>query len=333
MPITQKSIQTLFKRCNALKILVVGDCMLDVYLQGQVDRISPEAPVPVVSIQKKFYRAGGAANVAINAREMGASVFLISVVGNDSSGKNLISELNQHKINTDYIIKSNKTITTTKTRVLAKHQQILRIDEEESTDLPLATQHDFIDKCLRAIQIEKPDILIFEDYDKGVLNAHSIKKIVEHCHHVGVFISVDPKFKNFFAYEHVHLFKPNLNELKHAFNSKEIAIQTSELKKLHTRIQDVLHHDMSLFTLSEHGMYYHEAGHGKHIKAIPRSIADVSGAGDTVIVVATCMYYLSKDMDLATQLANIAGGLVCESVGVVPINKKEFLAEINRLMF
>ncbi len=324
---SKKAIKGIFNKISGLKIFVVGDTMLDNYWYGNIERISPEAPVPVLTIQKKESRLGGAANVALNCRALGADVYLVSMTGKDAEGNSLIKKLKENNIHTDFCIQSKDRITTTKTRVIARNQQAIRIDDEVITDLSIKDEHHFIDICLRAIQIEKPDILILEDYNKGLLTENSIQKIITHCNHVGVMTAVDPKLRNFFAYSQVNLFKPNLKEVKEAFKIDLPVVNAQSLKKVHTELFKKLQHQVTLITLSEKGIYVNDNQSSHLLPSHIRQIADVSGAGDTVIAVASVIYFLSKDHWLAAQVANLAGGLVCEHPGVVSIDKHQLLNE------
>lgn len=324
---SSRQIKSLFKKIEHLKIFIVGDAMLDNYWHGRIERISPEAPVPILDLKEKDSRPGGSANVALNCKSLGAQVFLLSTIGKDSNGKLLIDLLKTQEINTEYIIQSSNRITTTKTRLIAKNQQTLRIDDEQTDDLNIKDEHHFIDVCLRAIQIEKPDILIFEDYNKGLLSANCIERIITHCQHVGVMTAVDPKFKNFFSYKGVDLFKPNLKEIKEALNINHLDINTKELKKIHQVLNQKVNNSISFITLSEHGVFIQQNQQAYLKPAHKRTIIDVSGAGDTVISVASILYFLTKDIELSASVANIAGGIVCEQVGVIPIDTSKLLTE------
>lgn len=322
-----KALKNIFSKINSLKIFVVGDAMLDNYWVGNIDRISPEAPVPVVTVQKKESRLGGAANVALNCKAMGAEVYLLSIIGKDTEGNQFIQKLKEENINPEFCLQSKERITSTKTRVISKNQQIIRIDEEYTHEVDTKDEHHFIDVCLRAIQIEKPDILIFEDYNKGLLTENMIEKIITHCSHVGVMTCVDPKQKNFFAYKKVDLFKPNLKEVKEALGKEIPMVNTQSLKKVHADLFEKLQHKITLVTLSEKGIFVQENKNAYLYPTHIRQIADVSGAGDTVIAVASIIFFISKNISLAAQLANLAGGLVCEEVGVVSIDKNKLLKE------
>lgn len=305
---------------------MIGDAMVDNYWIGNIDRISPEAPVPVFTIKEKQSRPGGAANVALNCKALGAHVSLLTVIGKDDQGKTLISQLKNEGINTEMCLQSSERITTSKTRVLCKNQQSIRIDEEITDELSVKDEHRFIDMCMRAIQIDVPDIVIFEDYNKGVLKQNVIEKIIGHCKLVGVLTAVDPKKKNFLSYRGVDIFKPNLKEVKEALDISIKDVSLQKMNQVHLALRKKLNHTITFITLSELGVYVN-AIKGNIIPAHIRNIADVSGAGDTVIAVASMIYAITKDENLMATIANLAGGIVCEEVGVVPIDKKKLLKE------
>ena len=330
MPSTD--FKTLFQQFNLLKVVIVGDVMLDTYWWGHTDRISPEAPVPVVSLDKREQRVGGAANVALNTASLGAQTTVISVIGNDEDGNDLISLLDGHQINTTYIVRSNDRITTNKTRIMSRNQQMMRLDSEYTYDISDLMESSLFDAVKLCFKNDKPDILIFEDYNKGVLTVGLISKLIGLCKENGVVTSVDPKRKNFLSYKNVDIFKPNLKEVKEGLNLLIEQIDLSTLDKMHQALQKSLNHKISFITLSEKGVFYQM---GKEASIIPthvRNIADVSGAGDTVIAVASLVYAVTKNMHLAADMANIAGGLVCEEVGTAAINKTLFLDECELLL-
>lgn len=324
-------IKKIFQQISKKRIMVVGDCMLDDYWHGDTHRISPEAPVPILQINRKESRPGGAANVALNCASMGAHVQLFSVIGQDAAGTLLLNQLKNAGIDTETCLRSKARITTTKTRLLSKQQQLLRIDDEISTPLNARDEHRFIDVCLRAIQINKPDVLIIEDYNKGLLSENTIKHLIKHAQHVGVLTAVDPKKENFFAYTHADIFKPNLKELREAFNENWQPQESTSLREAHQQLKKVLHHKISLFTLSEWGMFGHDEKTMLTLPAFKRSIADVSGAGDTVISVFSLAYAATHHLKTSMLMANLAGGLVCEKSGVVPIDKKALEHEMLTL--
>jgi len=324
---TALQIKKLFSKIQQLKVFVVGDLMLDQYWFGSIERISPEAPVPILRVDRKESRPGGAANVALNCRALGAEVHVLGVCGQDGAGTELIKKLNEKGIQTKGILKSKNRSTTSKTRMISKSQQVIRVDEEVIADLTVREEHQFIDTCLRAIQIEAPDILILEDYNKGLLSSNVIEKILTHCRHVGVFTAVDPKQKNFLAFQGVDLFKPNWKEVKEGLYMPEAGQNLSDLRKIHSLLRQKLQHRISLITLSEKGVFIQDEKEARLIPAHIRRIADVSGAGDTVISVAAMVYKVSGNAALTARIANLAGGLVCEELGVVPVEKSKLIQE------
>lgn len=327
----KEELTKLFKNMSRLHVVVVGDVMLDNYWWGDVERISPEAPVPIVRLKKREARMGGAANVAMNCKALGARVTLASVVGKDHEGHMLRDMAEQEGIDTSLLMLSSERITTTKTRVMSRSQHILRMDDELNDELSTKDEHPFLEKLLKYLQIQKPDVLIFEDYNKGVLKENVISRTIAHCRELGMVVAVDPKKDNFLAYKGVTIFKPNLKEVKEGLNISLSTINKATMDKVHKELKTVLHHDITFVTLSEKGVYYGNSS-SEVIPSHLRSIADVSGAGDTVIATAAMVYTLSKDPVLMAKVSNIAGGLVCEEIGVVPINKKRLMEECARLL-
>lgn len=324
--------QQLFSSFSSLKVGVIGDVMLDTYMWGKVDRVSPEAPVPVVSLEKKEYRIGGAGNVALNCRSLAAQVTMLSVAGNDEEAVILKKLLDESQIDTSYMLFSDRRITTNKTRIISRNQQMMRLDAETTDDLDKELQEQFIEKIILYISNEEPDIIIFEDYNKGVLTEKLITDIIQVCKNKTVITSVDPKKKNFFAYKGVDIFKPNLKEVKEALNFQVDELSVPVLENIHSELLRFLDHRISFITLSEKGVFYQQEKGGHIIPSHMRNIADVSGAGDTVIAVASLVYAATKDVKLMAGIANIAGGLVCEEVGTVTINKEKLLKECQSLL-
>jgi len=329
MHIAQEEI---FKQFEYLHIAVIGDVMIDNYYWGRVDRISPEAPVPVVDIYRKESRLGGAANVALNCAALGAKVSLLSVTGNDPEGQLLCNMLDENHISPRLVRSSPQRITTSKTRILSRNQQMMRLDTELTEDLQLQDEHAFIDTTLRFLQTEKPDVLIFQDYNKGVLKENIIEKVLVHAKNLGILTAVDPKCKNFFTYRGVDIFKPNLHEVREGLKISLPEISLPALQEVHTLLHQSLQHHISFITLSEKGVFYQGAGHAALIPSHLRNIADVSGAGDTVIAVAAMVYALTRNAETMAAWSNIAGGLVCEELGVKPIDKNKLFAEIKRIL-
>src|SRR5882724_6233802 len=292
-----EDFQKLFDSFTTLKVGVIGDVMLDTYIWGKVERISPEAPVPIVSLDKKEYRIGGAGNVALNLVSLGASVTAFSVIGDDDDGALLKKLLDNNNIDTAYLQNSTDRITTSKARIISRNQQMLRLDSETTKDLSASDEKKIIQAVKTYIEKEKPHVIIFEDYNKGVLTEKGIQSIISFCKKNNVFTAVDPKRKNFFSYKEVDIFKPNLVEVKAGLNLLIEKVNIETLKQIHDQLSEKLHHHVSFITLSEKGVFYQYNGQGKIISSHVRHIADVSGAGDTVIAVAALIYAITKDVE------------------------------------
>ena len=305
--------------------------MMDSYLWGSVERISPEAPVPVVSVQKKENRLGGAANVALNVQALGANPIICAVVGNDKEGSDVIELLEQQRLSTKGILKLTDRPTTVKTRVIGHHQQMIRIDAEVDEEISAKDTQKLLDLIKRILTEDTIDAIVFEDYDKGVISKVLIEEIVKLAEARKLITVVDPKKRNFLHYQGVTLFKPNLKELRDGLKRDIDLNDPNELQSAVEELKDLLQAEMVMVTLSEKGVYILSNAEKKLIPAHIRTISDVSGAGDTVI--ATTVVCLAAKLDAFTTaaIANLAGGLVCQSVGVVPINKEELLAEVELL--
>jgi rfaE bifunctional protein kinase chain/domain len=314
-----------------MRVLVIGDVMIDAYLFGKVDRISPEAPVPVVSVSKKENRLGGAANVALNIKALGATPILCCIVGNDFNAQLVRNLLIENQLSDQGIVVDSDRPTTVKTRIIGTQQQMLRIDEETTESASEKITDQLLTTIDSILNNEKIDVIIFEDYDKGVITPHLIREVVSKATSMGIPTTVDPKKRNFLSFENVTLFKPNLKEIKEGLHISINPESESDLKNAFAALQERLHCTYALITLSEHGMFISGMGKDAVIPAHVRNIADVSGAGDTVISVASLCMACDTDVVFATQMANLAGGLVCEKVGVVPINGSLLKTEALRL--
>lgn len=322
----------LFEGFSSFKAGIIGDVMLDTYMWGKVERISPEAPVPVVTLQNKEYRIGGAGNVALNCRSLGAKATLLSVTGDDADAVVLKELLEKNGIDTSYILPGARRITTNKMRIISRSQQMMRLDAEVAHDLDPDEENLFLDKVAEYLAREQPQVIILEDYNKGVLTARVIKQVIAWCKEKNIIIAVDPKRHNFFSYTGVDIFKPNLKEVREALNFTATAVTETGMNELHSALSSRLQHAISFITLSEKGVFYHQGNSGHIIPSHIRNIADVSGAGDTVIAVASLVYASTKDVRLMAETANIAGGLVCEEVGTAVINKEKLLQECELLL-
>ena len=323
-------ISALFERFTGKRIAVVGDVMLDAYLRGGVFRVSPEAPVPIVSLEKEEDRLGGAANVALNLVSLGAEAVICSVIGSDRNGNRLVGLLEEQGISGEGIVQSPGRQTTVKTRVIGNNQQLLRIDAEQTDDISGADEQALIAKV--AVILEQGiDALIFEDYNKGVLTPEVIRTLIGMCREKNVITAVDPKKDNFFAYEGVTLFKPNLKELKEGLGLQFSVLDKAAFEKAVEVLEDKLGNEITFITLSEHGVFIKRNEERHYVQAHVRNIADVSGAGDTVISVATLCLTLGLEIHEIAEISNLAGGLVCEKSGVVSIESEQLMQELQKM--
>ena len=326
-----KTIIELFASFNKLNVLIIGDVMIDNYLWGKVDRISPEAPVPIVSVQKKESRLGGAANVAINVQSLGANPILCAVIGGDANGRAFLDLLQQMNMSSEGLFQSNDRPTTVKTRVIGNNHQMLRVDEEKDEDINASEKKQLINRVTAIINRKKIDVIIFEDYDKGLISKSLIDQVIKLARQKNIPVAADPKKRNFNLYRHIDLFKPNLKELR---DGMKIDLEKNNIDELKSAVKKLsVEHDIknTLVTLSDLGVLISNDSVEKIIPAHFRNITDVSGAGDTVISVAALCLASGADAVTMASLANLAGGLVCEKVGVVPVEKKSFLEEAKRL--
>jgi D-glycero-beta-D-manno-heptose-7-phosphate kinase len=322
----------LFKSFSSVRIGVIGDMMLDTYWWGNVERISPEAPVPVVTVGRKEYRIGGAGNVALNLASLGAPVSVFSIIGDDDDGQILTGMLNEKKIETRHLLSSDRRITTNKMRVISRNQQMMRLDSETVAPLLPEEEQKLITQVELFLREESPAAIIFEDYNKGVLTEKVIRTIIELCKNKSVITAVDPKRKHFFDYRGVDIFKPNLKEAREALNLLIEEVNLTTLADIHQKLTAELGHKISFITLSEKGVFVNDGKSYHIVGSHIRNVADVSGAGDTVIAVATLVYALTRDTGMMADIANLAGGLVCETVGTVAIDKTRLLRECQRLL-
>lgn len=322
----------LFDKFNGLRILVIGDVMLDAYVMGKVNRISPEAPVPIVSLENEDARIGGAGNVALNLLALGAKPIICGVIGEDSSGDKLLNLFEKNGISTDGLVKSMARKTTVKTRVISNKQQLLRIDSESTFPL-LESEEIKLNSTIQNIINQGIDGIIFEDYNKGVLTDSVIQNTIKIAKEKDIPTAVDPKKENFLSYKGVSLFKPNLKELKEGLNLNFDFNSNKDLfEKGIEVLEEKLHNEISFITLSEYGVFIKNQTEKYYVPAHMRSISDVSGAGDTVIAVATLCLISGASTKQIAEISNLAGGLVCEKSGVVSISKNDLLKEVSELL-
>ncbi|MCK5067360.1 MAG: hypothetical protein KAR16_07975 [Bacteroidales bacterium] len=319
--------ESLFSQFRDQKVLIIGDVMIDSYLWGSVGRVSPEAPVPVVSGVIEENRLGGAANVALNVKALGAVPILCSVIGDDDRGK-LFLELMEEQLLTDIgLVVDNHRLTTQKTRIISGNQHLLRLDEEIDIFLNKRVQDQFIELISNLLESGGIDAIIIQDYDKGVLTPRVISEVISASERVAVPVLVDPKFRSFDLYKKVRLFKPNFKELAKGL---DLDIKKNEFEKLSEAVkifQEKQGIETLLVTLSEQGVLTSQNGEYVHIPAVKRDITDVSGAGDTVIAVAALCTIAGLSPAEVAAISNLAGGQVCETAGVIPISSEKLLEE------
>lgn len=319
-----------FNKLSSCKVLVIGDVMLDRYLWGNVTRISPEAPVPVVDVTHEENRLGGAANVAVNLQRLGAQPVLCGVIGDDRYAELFHHALAAQNFSAAGIVCVGTRRTTVKARVIGATQQMLRIDTEDKHTLTPSERTQLLAK-LDLLLKEGYDAIVFEDYDKGLLGPEVIQFVMEAASKKGTPVLVDPKFRNFFHYSGATVFKPNVKELNEALG---LHLSRNDLRGIAAAVHELrarMPHSQTLVTLSEHGiLWVDEHGKPSHFPAFYRQIVDVSGAGDTVIATLTALMAAGAPALEAARLANLAGGLVCEQVGVVPIEREQLEDEAIR---
>lgn len=329
-----KSIKHLFESFRDKKLLIIGDVMIDAYLWGSSSRMSPEAPVPIVNLKHRENRPGGAANVAMNIKNLGAIPLICSAIGDDPKGAMLLELIREHGISNTGIITLPERTTTVKYRVFGNKTQMLRIDEEDTSMLNTAESKILQTRVNDLLDNHEVHAVVFEDYDKGVITPGLIRKVVERCRKSGIPVVVDPKRRNFLEYKDVSLFKPNLRELRDGMQCLSDLKDTGNLEKAVFALQDKINAEIVLTTLSERGIHFsHNDKYGNRksglIPAAVKNIADVSGAGDTVISIAALCLTAKAPAETIAKICNIGGGLVCEQTGVVPVDLKRLIAVVN----
>lgn len=321
-------IKNIFKSFEKQTVLIIGDVMIDSYIKGKIERMSPEAPVPVVKVTDKEERLGGAANVALNIQSLGAKPLVCAISGDDENTKTLEKLFKKNKLSTEGLLQIKNRPTTVKTRVICDNSHVLRIDEETQKEISASETEKLFRKIVSITEKQKISVIIFEDYDKGCITASLIKEVVKLAVKKNIPVAVDPKKRNFLSYIGVTLFKPNLKELKEGLKIKKLNPKNrAEVEKASEALKKKLNAEMVLLTLSENGVYVSDKKSNHHLAAHKRKVIDVSGAGDTVIAVAALCLGANTDSKTLAELANLAGGLVCEKAGVVPVDKKLLLKE------
>jgi D-glycero-beta-D-manno-heptose-7-phosphate kinase len=335
---------SLFEQFKDFNVLIVGDVMIDHYLYGKVNRISPEAPVPIVELQSTEERLGGAANVALNIKALGATPYLFSVIGDNTEGDTFLELMEQQGLNTQGILQSSERQTTVKTRIMAGTHQMLRLDSEIKTDLNEKDRHELLRSIHSLLEKKKIHAIILQDYNKGVLSLPVIQRMMLHGTKRNIPTAVDPKKNNFFEYKNATLFKPNLKEIKDVLPF-EINPNLESLQHAADYLRTQLAQQFTMITLSEKGLFLEENTEGgrnpdeggkvvagKIHPTQSRNIADVSGAGDTVISIAALSLAASFDKDTLALLSNLAGGQVCESAGVISVDRAQLQREYDQML-
>jgi D-glycero-beta-D-manno-heptose-7-phosphate kinase len=325
---------SLFDQFKDLNVLIVGDVMIDHYLYGKVSRISPEAPVPIVELQRTEERLGGAANVALNIKALGATPYLYSVIGDNTEGDTFLELMEQQGLNTQGVLQSAERQTTVKTRIMAGTHQMLRLDSEIKADLNEKDRHELLRGIHSLLEKKKIHAIVLQDYNKGVLSLPVIQRMMLQATKRNIPCAVDPKKNNFFEYKNATLFKPNLKEIKDVLPF-EINTNLESLQQATDYLRTQLSQQFTMITLSEKGLFLEENTEGVASKIHPtqsRNIADVSGAGDTVISIAALGLAAAFDKDTIALLSNLAGGQVCEMSGVVSVNREQLQREYDQMI-
>lgn len=309
---------------DSKKIMVLGDIMLDHYIWGSVERISPEAPVPVLEVKREEYRLGGAANVALNIKTLGAEVVLIGVCGDDDNGAQLKETLSSHGIGTEGLVEVKGRLSTLKTRISSHNQQIVRVDYEQTDPVDAEVTAELEAMILK--YIDSCDALIIEDYDKGVMT----QKLIKACRELaerGVIVAVDPKKRNFMDYGGVTIFKPNFKEFEEGMNRK--FADTPDFLEAAQRFREEQGFRYLVVTRGAKGMFLFDEKNTLHFEAKAKEVFDVSGAGDTVISVLTLAHACGLDMVNATAWARNAASVVCGKLGTSTLTEAELMETLD----
>ncbi|NTW69150.1 MAG: D-glycero-beta-D-manno-heptose-7-phosphate kinase [Chlorobiaceae bacterium] len=318
---TANFIETLLHSFRSKRIAVIGDIMLDNYIFGHVSRISPEYPVPVVDVTHEDHRLGGAANVALNTLSLGAETMLFGVTGADSNREILLQLFRDRGLSADGLISDPSRPTTSKTRILSQNHHITRVDRESRQEISSITEQALLDSldCV----ISSLDAIVLEDYNKGLLTERLIRSIIAKAEKHNIPLLVDPKLLNFFAYRGCTIFKPNLSEMAASLG---IAVHNNEaeVENACLMLREKLQVETIVVTRSEKGMTIYN-GSFTHIGATSMEVADVSGAGDTVIGMLALGAASGIDIITNATIANLAAGTVCQEVGAVPVKPDKLM--------
>jgi rfaE bifunctional protein kinase chain/domain len=324
--ISKARFEQIFSVWGGNRILVLGDVMLDEYLWGNVSRISPEAPVPVVEIMQESVKLGGAANVALNVKALGDDPILVGVIGKDRNGERVMSTLKQGKIESDGIFVDDPRMTTTKTRVIAHNQQVVRADRENTDEI----SEELTGKIMGFIEEKLPDLsgIIISDYGKGMITQGLLSRLIRLCRQRRTFLAVDPKDTHFMNYREVSLITPNHHEAGFVYGKR---IRNDDiLEEVGWGLLERLKVEALLITRGEKGMSLFEADRTlTHFPTRAREVYDVTGAGDTVISAFTCAVAAKASFREATLISNHAAGLVVAEIGTAQAGKDELMRDLE----
>lgn len=329
----KKEVNQIFERFSKMRAIIIGDAMVDTYLWGKVDRLSPEAPVPIVSVTTRENRLGGAANVSRNVQALGATPILFAVVGDDDIGKEFQNLLKKRNVSGKGIFIDPSRNTTVKNRIISSGKQIVRVDEESTQHISEEIEAKLIDAITEEIETNPVDVIIFVDYDKGVVTQNLFSTINELAHKKGIPTAVDPKNRNFRNYKNVSLFKPNFKEFVNGTGLPLVKGDMEGLKQAAETFKTEQQLKLIFITLSELGVFISNGVKEQYYPVAIRDIADVSGAGDTVISVASLAMAAGLPPQTMALMSNLAGGLVCEKVGVVPVDQIQLKKEMKSQKF
>ena len=325
----KQRIDEIFSGLGGNTIIILGDLMMDRYLWGEVHRISPEAPVPVVEVKNETVLLGGAANVAMNVHALGDLPCLIGVIGNDMRSETFRILLSDNGILGDGIVTDNSRPTTIKTRIIAHNQQVVRADHESVEEVNSAIEKEILNKIKENINSARG--LIISDYGKGVITKSLLEKVIGLCRKKGIFIAVDPKDVHFKSYRHVSVITPNHHEAGFAYGKR--IRNEEESKEVGWGLMKILDAESILITRGPEGMALFEKGEKlTFLPAVARKVYDVTGAGDTVISTFTSAVAAGAALPEAAYISNQAAGIVVGEVGTAQVKKEVLLKEIHRAL-
>jgi len=329
--VKKDNIEQVFSKFSELNVLIIGDAMIDTYLWGKVDRISPEAPIPIVTVNKQENRLGGAGNVSLNIQAFGATPILVSIIGDDEKGKIFAKLMKEKNLVSEGLFIDKNRMTTVKTRIISGGQQISRVDQEISSLIDSEFEKKVFERIKAIIEEKHIHIAIFVDYDKGLITPWIIRNVIALAKSKNILTVADPKSRNFNNYQQVDLFKPNFKEFKDGLNLQIEKTDLNEIKKASEKFKTENQIGLLFITLSELGVFLTNGVSQNYYAAEVRDIADVSGAGDTVVATASLCLAAGLPIPLMAQISNLAGGLVCEKLGVVPIDLEQLKKEVKKI--